>query len=641
MDNFQKFIVKSKYCRWDETKQRRERWFECVDRYYDYMSTRFGISLDNHEWKRARLATQQREVFPSMRALMTAGPASDVDDTCLYNCSYIAINEIRSLPNLLQILCCGTGVGFSCEAQEVNLLPEVPEEIVRCVDNIIVVEDSRYGWANAYHSLLTALFAGRHPTWETHLIRPAGERLKTFGGRASGPDPLEKLFRFTVNKFMTARGRKLKSIEIHDLACMIGEIVIVGSVRRSALISLSDLGDREMANCKAGPWWEAAGHRRLANNSAVYETKPTMSEFLDEWTSLYNSKSGERGICNREALKNLAEKSGREIEGISFGTNPCSEIILRDKQFCNLTEVVIRAEDTLETLLDKVRIATILGTIQSAACNFPYLDEKWKENCEEERLLGVSYTGIYDNKLMSGQLGMPKLRWTLKKLKEEAEATNLRWSEKLGIPPSKALTCCKPSGTTSLVAGTASGLHPRYSQYYARRVRIDITDPICQFMIDNGIPNEPCLANPDKTIIFSFPIKSPMDCVTQADLNPLDHLDLWLEYQKHWCDHKPSITVSYTDKDFMAIGDWVWKNWDYISGVSFLPYDDNIYDQAPFEALTEYEYDTLVLEMPLDLPWDKLTRYETEDHTTGSQELACHGGACEVVDLTENVNVTS
>jgi ribonucleoside-triphosphate reductase len=521
------------------------------------------------------------------------------------------------------------------------MLPDVPEEIERIVENIIVVADSRKGWADAYKSLLIALFSGRHPTWETHHIRPAGERLKTFGGRASGPEPLEKLFRFTVNKFMAARGRKLKSIEVHDLACMIGEIVIVGSVRRSALISLSDLSDREMANCKAGPWWEASGHRRLANNSAVYEVKPTMSEFLDEWTSLYNSKSGERGICNREALKGLAKKSGRDVEGFRFGTNPCSEIILRDKEFCNLSEVVIRAEDTLETLKVKVRLATILGTIQSAACEFPYLDETWKANCEDERLLGVSYTGIYDNKLMSGQLGMPKLRWTLQKLKEVAHETNLRWADKLGIPPSKALTCCKPSGTTSLVAGTASGLHPRYSQYYIRRVRIDNTDPICKFMTDREIPNEPCLVNPDKTTIFSFPIMAPMGCVTQDNLDSMDHLDLWLEYQKHWCDHKPSITVSYTDKDFMAIGDWVWKNWDYVSGVSFLPHDDNVYDQAPFESVSEQRYKELTLKTSIVLDWTQLSVYETEDHTTSSQELACHGGACEVIDLTENTNATA
>ena len=640
MDNFQQFIVKSKYCRWAEPLSRRETWSECVDRYYDYMGHRFLLE-DEPELLEARETTRNREVFPSMRALMTAGKAADVDDTCLYNCSYIAINEIRSLSDLMYVLCCGTGVGFSCEQSEVSKLPEIPAEIDRRVDNVIVVDDSRAGWANAYKALLISLYEGRHPTWETHLIRPAGARLKTFGGRASGPEPLEKLFRYTVNKFMGARGRKLKSIEVHDLACMVGEIVIAGAVRRSALISLSDLSDREMANCKAGPWWEASGHRRLSNNSAVYLTKPTMSEFLDEWTSLYNSKSGERGLCNREALSNLAGKAGRETEGIQFGTNPCSEIILRPKQFCNLTEVVIKEDDDLESLKHKVIIATILGTVQSAACRFPYLDETWKENCEEERLLGVSFTGIYDNKLMSGQLGMPKLRWTLKKLKEVADATNLRWAEKLNINPSVSLTCCKPSGTTSLVAGTSSGLHPRYSEYYIRRARIDTQDPICQFMIDNNIPHEPCVASPDKTMIFSFPIRSPQGCVTQDNLSPIDHLDLWLEYQREWCDHKPSITVSYTDTNFMEVGHWVWKNWDYISGVSFLPHDDNIYDQAPFEAITENQYLSMALEMPKNINWNDLSNYEREDHTTSSQELACHGGSCEVVDISETTYGTA
>ena len=639
MNNFQEFIIKSKYCRWDDEKGRRESWDECVNRYFSYMFWRFNVTCP--EFLEAQKSVINREIFPSMRALMTAGPAANVDDTCMYNCSYVAVNEIRSFSDIMYILCCGTGVGFSCESPEVSQLPDIPEEITRRESLVLVVEDSRKGWADAYKSLLGHLYEGIHPTWETHLIRPAGSRLKTFGGRASGPEPLEKLFRYTVNKFMGARGRKLKPIEVHDIVCMTGEIVIAGAVRRSALISLSDLSDRDMANCKSGPWWESSGHRRLANNSAVYESKPTMSEFLDEWTSLYNSKSGERGLCNREALRNLAERSGRETEGISFGTNPCSEIILRPKQFCNLTEVVVLPHDDLESLKNKVRLATILGTIQSASCNFPYLDDTWKDNCEEERLLGVSFTGIYDNKLMSGQLGMPKLRWTLNKLKEIVQETNLRWAEKLCISPSKALTCCKPSGTTSLVAGTSSGMHPRYSQWYIRRARIDIKDPICQFMIDQGVSHEPCMASPDKTMIFSFYIASPEDCITQDDLDPVDHLDLWLEYQKSWCDHKPSITVSYNDENFMAVGHWVWKNWEYISGVSFLPKDDNIYDQAPFESISEVEYSKNVSEIQEKINWHLLSKYEEDDQTTSSQELACHGGACEVVDLTETIHVTT
>jgi len=630
MDNFQEFIVKSKYCRWIEDKKRRETWDECVDRYYDYMGNKFNI-LWTPELKEAREATRNLEVFPSMRALMTAGPAADRDDTCLYNCAYLAINNINSFSDTMYILCCSTGVGFSCEMKEVTKLPEVPEEIHRKEAEVIVVPDSRRGWADSFKELLESLYAGVHPTWDTHLIRPAGSRLVTFGGRSSGPEPLEKLFRYTVNKFYAAKGRKLRPIEVHDIICMVGEIVIAGGVRRSALISLSDFSDREMSNAKSGPWWESAGHRSLSNNSAVYEYKPTLSEFLDEWSSLYNSKSGERGMCNRECLKTLANTAGRQTEGISFGTNPCSEIILRPKQFCNLTEVVIRANDTPDNLKRKVRIAAFLGTIQSACTNFTYLDNEWTKNCEEERLLGVSFTGIYDNRLMSGQLGMPKLRHTLWELREEAEHSNLIWAKALKISPSASITCCKPSGTTSCVAGTSSGMHPRYAQYYIRRARIDIMDPLCQFMMDSGVPHEADLTNPEKTMIFSFPIAAPPGCITQEELDPVTHLDLWLEYQKSWCDHKPSITVSYTDSSFLEVGHWVWKNWDWCSGISFLPQDDHTYNQAPFEKITANKYHSFDHDIVLD--WKLLSDYEKEDKTTGSRELACSGGVCEVVDL--------
>ena len=637
MDNFQEFIVKSKYCRWDDEKNRRETWEECVDRYYDYMESRFSL---RGELADLREATLDREVFPSMRALMTAGAAADVDDVCMYNCSYIPITTIRSFSDVMYVLCCGTGVGFSCESHVVDNLPTIPEDIQRDQSEIIKVPDSREGWADSFRLLLCNLYNGVHPTWDTSLIRPAGARLKTFGGRASGPEPLEKLFRYIVKVFDKAKGRKLTSIEVHDIVCMTGEIVIAGAVRRSALISLSDLHDRDMATAKSGPWWESAGHRRLSNNSAVYNTKPSLSQFLDEWSAMYNSRSGERGICNRECLSMLAERSGRDVESIEFGTNPCSEIILRPKQFCNLTEVVVRAHDTLETLKAKVAYATILGTIQSACTRFKYLDPQWKNNCEEERLLGVSFTGIFDNRLMSGQKGMPKLRWTLQALKDVAQETNLIWADRLGITPSKAITCCKPSGTTSCVAGTSSGMHPRYAMHYIRRARIDMKDPICQFMIDHDIPHEPCVASPDKTMIFSFPISSPPGAMLQEEIDPLEHLNVWLEYQKTWCDHKPSITVSYTDENFLEVGQWVWSNWDYVSGVSFLPYDNNVYDQAPFEAINKTEYDRLVDQMPTEINWLSLSEYEKEDMTTSSQELACHGGACEVIDITENVHAT-
>ena len=636
MDNFEQFIVKSRYCKWLPERNRREEWSETVSRFMNYILNRFDLNSNQEDLKNIWSAIENRDIFPSMRALMTAGPAADVDDVCLYNCSYVAVNEIRSFSDIMYILCCGTGVGFSCESENTDLLPPIPEEIVRDMDQTIVVPDSRVGWAESFKQLLHLLYEGTHPTWDTSNIRPAGTRLKTFGGRASGPEPLERLFRYVVNTFMNARGRKLTSLEVHDIVCLTGEIVIAGAVRRSALISLSDLHDNDMATAKSGPWWETSGHRSLANNSAVYDKKPSLGEFMKEWSTMYESRSGERGICNRQSLSWLAERSGRETEGISFGTNPCSEIILRPKQFCNLTEVVIHPDDTLETLSEKVRYATILGTIQSGCTEFSYLDDEWVKNCKEERLLGVSFTGVFDNKLMSGQNGYPKLRYTLKKLKEVAEETNLIWADALGITPSKAITCCKPSGTTSCVAGTSSGMHPRYSEFYIRRVRVDTKDPICQFMMDHEIPYEPCSARPDATMVFSFPMKSPDGSIVQKDLDPLDHLELWLEYQKNWCDHKPSITVSYSDENFLKIGQWVWENWDYVSGISFLPYSDHVYEQAPFEPIGPRDYNLLKSAMPDQIDWSQLASYETEDTTIQTQTLACTGGSCEVVDLVES-----
>tara|TARA_R100000808_G_scaffold24969_1_gene59997 strand:- start:4570 stop:6456 length:1887 start_codon:yes stop_codon:yes gene_type:complete len=628
MDDFQQFIVTSRYCRWLEDEQRRETWDECVNRYINYMQDRFEVAIPE-----VRDAVLNREVFPSMRALMTAGPAAEVDDTCLYNCSYIAIENIRSFSDIMYILCCGTGVGFSCESYHTDMLPVIPENIVRDEKDIIKVPDSRTGWADSFRLLLTKLYNGIHPTWDTSLVRPAGERLKTFGGRASGAEPLERLFRYVVNVFNKAAGRKLKPIEVHDIVCLTGEIVIAGAVRRSALISLSDLHDNEMAMAKSGAWWETSGHRSLANNSAVYDKKPTMSEFLHEWLTMYNSKSGERGICNRESLNMLAERTNRNFEDYKLGTNPCSEIILRPKQFCNLTEIVITPGDDLVSLKKKVECATIMGTIQSACTSFPYLDSDWKSNCEEERLLGLSFTGIYDSLLMSKPSIM--LEEMLGILKEYAVKVNKEWAEILNINPSKAITCCKPSGTTSCVAGTSSGLHPRYSPYYIRRVRVDTKDPICQFMIDNNIPHEKCVSRPESTAVFSFPMKAPDGCTTQQSLDPIEHLNLWLTYQKVWCDHKPSVTISYTDDSIQKIGQWVWDNWDWVSGISFLPIDDNVYEQAPFESITEEDYWCLVDNMPHAIDWTKLELYENDNRVEVTQTLACTGGACEVVDLVE------
>mgnify|MGYP003131389219 CR=1 FL=1 len=632
MDQFQEFITTKNYCRWIEDKKRRETWQECVDRYYDYMIKRHPV-LEEHEdvVSELRKATYDREVFPSMRALMTAGPAADVDDTCMYNCSYLAINTVSSFAEVLYILCCGTGVGFSCERSEIEQLPLVPP-LTRDEDTVITVQDSRKGWADSLKDLMDNLYRGVHPTWDMSLVRPKGERLKTFGGRASGPEPLERLFKFIVNIFRNAEGRKLTSLNVHDIICMIGEIVIVGGVRRSALISLSDLDDRDMAMAKSGPWWENSSQRSLSNNSAVYNTFPGMSRFMEEWANMYNSHSGERGICNREAMSTLAAKSGRAPA--EFGTNPCSEIILRPKQFCNLTEVVVRNYDTIATLRHKVRMAAILGTLQSACTKFAYLDHEWKNNCEEERLLGVSFTGIYDNVEMS--TCSDELREGLRTLKQEVKDTNTKWAEILGINPSLATTCCKPSGTTSCVAGTSSGIHPRFSPYYMRRVRIDNKNPMCEFMIAQGFPHEPCTMRPDTTEIFSFPLKSPDGALTYENYSPIKHLDLWLLYQQEWCEHKPSVTVNYTDESILSIGQWVHDNWDMISGISFLPKDDHVYEQAPFEAIDEDTYSDMVESMPSHVDWSGLSLYELEDTSSSSHSLACHGGACEVVDILEN-----
>ena len=640
MDLFQEFIVTSRYCKWIDSRNRRETWDECVERYYNYIrdNTMLMVGSENYDdyaslLNECKEATENLEVFPSMRALMSAGPAADVDNTVFYNCSYLPIKDTRSFSEVLYILCCGTGVGFSCEREYTEQLPKVPSEIIK-TDDMIMVQDSRVGWAEALRELLDHLYEGKHPTWDTSLVRPAGARLKTFGGRASGPEPLERLFRYIVKLFYNCVGRKLKPIEVHDIVCLIGEIVIAGAVRRSALISLSDVSDHEMAKAKSGPWWESSGHRSLANNSAVYDHKPDLGQFLQEWSHLYDSRSGERGICNQEAMSRIAAKAGRKTEGIKFGTNPCSEIILRPYQFCNLTEVVVRPEDDLESLRKKVQMATILGTIQSSFTGFPYLRKEFKENCEEERLLGVSFTGIYDSKLMSGQLGKGKLSYVLEELREEAVKTNLRWAGKLGINPSKSITCCKPSGTTSCVAGTSSGMHPRYSEYYIRRVRADKNDPLCTFMTEMGIPSESCMQRPNTTTVFSFPIKAPCNTVTQKNIKALDHLDLWLLYQRYWCHHKPSITVSYNDDEFLSIGQWVWDNWKYVSGISFLPADDHVYEQAPFEACDEETYNDLLSKMPSCIDWRDLTLYERSDTTTNSHTLACQGGSCEVVDIT-------
>jgi len=572
------------------------------------------------------------KVMPSMRCLMTAGEALNRENVAGYNCSYITVDSFRSFDELLYVLMNGTGVGFSVERQYVNILPTINEDFFD-TDTIIMVSDSKLGWAKALRELIYLLAAGQIPKWNLSRIRPAGSPLKTFGGRASGPEPLEDLFHFCVAIFRGAAGRKLTSLEAHDICCKIAEVVVVGGVRRSALISLSNLSDDRMRLAKSGRWWESNQQRALANNSAAYTEKPDMGIFMEEWKSLYESKSGERGMFNRSAAKVQAAKNGRRDSDFEFGTNPCSEIILRDREFCNLTEVVIRENDTEESLKEKVKTATILGTMQSTLTNFKYLNKKWRENCEEERLLGVSMTGIMDCQLTNH--GNGDLSSLLQGLRKVAIDTNREWAKKLNINASAAITCVKPSGTVSQLTDTASGIHARHNPYYVRTVRADKKDPLAKMMHDQMFPHEDDVTKPDHTWIFSFPIKGPIKGIYRKDMGAIEHLELWKIYQENWCEHKPSITVSVKEDEWMAVGAWVYENFDTMSGVSFLPMSDYTYRQAPYQDCSKQEYDELVKKMPTNIDWSKLIEYEHQDMTAGSQELACSAdGGCEIVDLT-------
>jgi ribonucleoside-triphosphate reductase len=629
LNTYSQFIAKSRYARYLEDQQRREDWSESVQRYIDFMvnhlEAEHGHIVETPTKLKVQEAIEKLEVMPSMRAIMTAGKALDRDNTAGYNCSYLPIDDVKAFDEAMYILLCGTGVGFSVEHKYVEKLPEVPEKLFESETNIVVA-DSKEGWAKALRQLIALLYSGEVPKYDLSKVRPSGARLKTFGGRASGSEPLNQLFQFTIYKFKQAAGRKLSSIDCHDILCKIGEVVVVGGVRRSAMISLSDLEDDKMRACKSGAWWEYNPQRALANNSAMYDEKPDMSQFMKEWSSLYESKSGERGIFSRAASKRQAAKNGRRDINYDFGTNPCSEIILRPYQFCNLTEVVVRAEDTPADIADKVEIATILGTWQSTLTKFPYLRKVWKKNTEEERLLGVSLTGILDNKVM-GEVNEGTRR-ILQELKQVAVETNANLSTLLGIPQSTAITCIKPSGTVSQLVDSASGIHPRHSSYYIRRVRGDKKDPLSQFLKDQGVHTEDCVMKPDSTVVFSFPIESPEGATVRDDLTAIDHLELWMMYQKEWCEHKPSVTISVKEEEWMEVGAWVWKNFDDISGISFLPYDGGSYRQAPYEECTKEEYVKLLGNTPPKIKWNELV--EVDDNVKGVQELACSSGSCEV-----------
>ena len=625
MDQYQSFIHKSRYARWKEAQKRRETWEETITRYISFWQERGQLNEEDAAELHAAIVAM--EVMPSMRCLMTAGEALKRDNVAGFNCSYLHIDHPRAFDELMYVLMCGTGVGFSVERNFIAKLPEVAESFHK-TNSVIVVSDSKLGWSSAFRELIAMLYAGKIPKWDMGRVRPAGARLKTFGGRASGPDPLDDLFKFCVGIFLKARGRKLTSIECHDVCCKIADIVVVGGVRRSALISLSNLSDNRMAKAKSGSWWESEGQRRLANNSVAYTEKPDFEAFLSEMHTMYDSKAGERGIFSRVAAKKIAARNGRRDPDQDFGTNPCSEIILRSNEFCNLSEVVVRGNDDLNSLKRKVRLATIIGTLQSTLTDFRYLRVRWKRNTEEEALLGVSLTGIMDHYLLS-KPSTDLEKW-LTEMRGIAIETNKEWAEKLGVNQSVAITCVKPSGTVSQLVDSASGIHPRFSEYYIRRVRSDRKDPLAQYMEKAGFPVEKDVMN-DSTVVFSFPVKSPKDSVTVKQVGAMEQLKLWKAYQEHWCEHKPSVTIYYTDSEFLQVAQWIWENFDICSGISLLPTSDHIYQQAPYEAIDEDEYNRLAAEMPKNIDWENLSQFEQEDNTTGSQELACAGGACEIV----------
>ena len=632
--DYQNFIALSRYARWKDDEQRRETWSETLTRNFDYMA---GQLRDNCNYKLPDSLRDELEeavlniaVMPSMRALMTSGPALDRCHVGGYNCSYVPVDSPRAFDETMYILMCGTGVGFSVERNCIDKLPLVAEDFHR-TDTVIKVGDSRPGWAKSLKELIAMLYSGQIPEWDVSEVRPAGARLKTFGGRASGPQPLVELFEFVVQKFRNAAGRRLYPIECHDIMCKIGEVVVVGGVRRSALISLSNLNDDQMAHAKSGQWWEHEGQRALANNSVAYKVKPEMGTFMREWLSLYDSKSGERGIFNRQSAIKQAAKNGRRDTEYDFGCNPCSEIILRPYQFCNLSEVVVRQSDTLDTLKEKVRLATILGTFQATLTNFKYLRKIWKDNTEEERLLGVSLTGIMDNP-MTSKAG-ERLNVLLGLLKDEAVRTNEAIAKQLGIPQSTAVTCVKPSGTVSQLTDAASGIHARHNPFYIRTVRGDNKDPLTQFLVSQGIPSEPDVMKPDSTTVFSFPMQSPLGAITRTQMNAIEQLELWLTYQRYWCEHKPSVTISVKENEWMDVGAWVYKHFDEVSGISFLPFSEHTYQQAPYQDIDKDEYKKFLTKMPKNVDWSLLQEFEKEDTTTGGRELACTAGVCEIVDI--------
>jgi len=629
MTTYEQIIHVTKYARYLEDIKRRETWEETVTRYVDYMSSRVDLK---GSYKELHGALLRQDIVPSMRLLMTAGEACERDNIAAFNCAYTSISSKRVFSEILYILMNGTGIGFSNERKKIDKLPTIPNCLTRSED-VIVVADSKLGWAVAFRKLMSSLWEGDIPNVDYSKIRPAGARLKTFGGRASGAEPLKNLFTFVTETFKKAQGRKLNSLEVHDIVCMIGDIVVVGGVRRSALIGLSNLTDHRMRDAKTGQWYlpvEDGGNpqRMLANNSVCYTEQPDAKTFLEEWLSLVKSGSGERGIFNRIAAQNQAARWERRSADLDYGCNPCSEIILRDKQFCNLTEVVVRSTDTVSTLKKKIELATILGTYQSTLTDFKFLSEEWKKNTDEERLLGVSLTGIMDSPLLNGSKDMAGLPKILEELRDHARKVNIKWAEKFNVSVSTAITCVKPSGTVSQLVNSSSGIHARFAAYYIRRIQLDKKDPVCQYLLDNGFPLVDYEAKKETTMVASFPMKAPEGSVMRTDMTAIEQMEIWLIYQDHWCEHKPSCTVYVKDNEWVEVGAWVWERFDRISGISFLPHSDHVYQQAPYEDITKEQYEEMLSKMPKGVDWSKMV--EDKDNTTSAQELACTAGGCEI-----------
>lgn len=621
------FVYYRSYSRWIPDEGRRETWIESVGRYIDFMKENLGAKLTDEEYEELRQAILKQEVMPSMRLMWSAGTAARATNVCGYNCSFIAPTSLSDLGEIMYLSMCGTGVGFSIEQQTVQKFPQIKKQTGHKVDPI-VVDDSKEGWANAFVKAMEFWFDGQDVDIDYSKLRPLGARLKTMGGKSSGPGPLMALMDFAKRKVLARQGRRLSSLDTHDIICKIGEIVEMGGVRRSALLSLSDLDDEEMRDAKKGQFWLADGQRHMANNSVSYNQKPTAAEFMEEWISLAKAGTGERGIFNRGGLrKQLPERRWKvfEKDAETSGTNPCGEIVLKSKEFCNLTEVVARAEDTEESLMKKVRLATILGTYQSSLTNFPFLSKEWKKNCEEERLLGVSITGQWDSLAVRS----PEM---LKKLRDEAIEVNKKYAQKIGINHSTAITCVKPSGTVSQLVDSASGLHPRHAPYYIRRVRISATDSLFQMMKDQKVPFYPEIGqslDSATTYVLEFPVRAPGGAAFRNDLTAKQQLEHWQMVKNNFTEHNPSVTISISNDEWLGVAHWLYENWDMIGGLSFLPRNDHIYSLAPYEEINREQYEKLASGYP-DIDFSQILLYEKDDETKGAKELACVGGVCEI-----------